>query len=326
MGLGAAHGGDDRIDLAEHGDHRRHAGNPAQRAVESELADEAEPVDELGRQLLVGHQHPDGDRQVETGADLAQARRRQVDRDAAVGPFPPGAHHRRPHPVAGLAACRIGLADDAETGQALADVHLDPDRDAGGPEEAGGRDGCEHGGPPTIERADRGGAARPHDVAGDGTEGVSASRRRCGGGWAEPADAGRARRRRRWRRCGCGRAGARLRPVRLRRTGPVAACAAVSLGLLALACDDDGPGDTARFCAEVQDNLGALVTPPATLDEVDEFLDLYRRVGDDAPLAIEPHWQALVLAYETASTVDPDGSGLGPAGARRRPTRRSGRR
>ena len=29
------------------------------------------------------------------------------------------------------------------------------------------------------------------------------------------------------------------------------------------------------------------------------------RIADVAPLAIEPHWQALVLNYETASTVDP---------------------
>ena len=33
-------------------------------------------------------------------------------------------------------------------------------------------------------------------------------------------------------------------------------------------------------------------------------MDTYRRIGDDAPLAIEPHWQALVINYETASTVD----------------------
>ena len=66
-------GGDDDIDVAEHGDHRGDAGHPAQRAVEAELADE--------RQLLRpassgtwpdGDEHADGDRQVEAGADLAQ--------------------------------------------------------------------------------------------------------------------------------------------------------------------------------------------------------------------------------------------------------------
>ncbi len=98
---------------------------------------------------------------------------------------------------------------------------------------------------------------------------------------------------------------ARLRPVRLRRTGALAAGTTVAVGLLAAGCGDDGPGDTARFCSAVQDNLAGLVTPPATLDDVDDYLALYRRIGDVAPLAIEPQWQALVTDYETASTVDP---------------------
>jgi hypothetical protein len=77
--------------------------------------------------------------------------------------------------------------------------------------------------------------------------------------------------------------------------------------LLGAACGGgEPPGDSERFCGEVQANSAALTTAPATEDEIDGFLDEYRRIGELAPLAIEPHWQALVLNYETASTVEPE--------------------
>ena len=85
---------------------------------------------------------------------------------------------------------------------------------------------------------------------------------------------------------------ARLPAVRLRRTAPFVAGAAVALGLMAVSCGDDGPGDTARFCAEVQDNLPALVTPPSTADDVD----------------------SAVLALERARVVRGLLDALGPAG------------
>src|SRR6185436_2556442 len=117
------------------------AGDSPQRAVEPELADEPEPVDGAEWQLLAGDDHPDGDRQIEPGADLARAGRREVHGDALRRPLAPGAHHRRPDAIARLPARRIGLADDAEPWQSLADVDLDAHRDAGGAEQAGGRDG-----------------------------------------------------------------------------------------------------------------------------------------------------------------------------------------
>jgi len=93
--------------------------------------------------------------------------------------------------------------------------------------------------------------------------------------------------------------------VRARSIVVVGACALAPLGLLATSCGDDGPGDTARFCGEVQAHQAELTAAPAEVGDVDRFLALYRDIGDVAPLAIEPHWQALVLNYETASTVDP---------------------
>ena len=79
-----------------------------------------------------------------------------------------------------------------------------------------------------------------------------------------------------------------------------------AVAVLGAACSGGEPsGDAERFCGEVQANTAQLVTAPATEDEIDGFLDEYRRIGELAPLAIEPHWQALVLNYETASTVEP---------------------
>jgi hypothetical protein len=76
-------------------------------------------------------------------------------------------------------------------------------------------------------------------------------------------------------------------------------------GGLVAGCGDDGPPATAKFCGEVQENATALLTAPTAIAEIPAFVDLYKRLERDAPLAIQPHWQALVLNYETASTVDP---------------------
>ena len=69
---------------------------------------------------------------------------------------------------------------------------------------------------------------------------------------------------------------------------------------------DDGPGDVETFCSEVQDHRDDLIARPETVDDIDDYVDLYRRIGDVAPLAIEPAWAVLVLNFETASTVEPD--------------------
>ena len=42
-----------------------------------------------------------------------------------------------------------------------------------------------------------------------------------------------------------------------------------------------------------------------TIADIDTVLALYRELGDLAPLAIDADWDALVLNYETASTVVP---------------------
>jgi hypothetical protein len=80
----------------------------------------------------------------------------------------------------------------------------------------------------------------------------------------------------------------------------------VALGLLALAGCRDDVGDAERFCGEVKTNSEAIVNPTLErLEDVDATLELYRDVGAVAPLDIEPHWDALIVNLETASTVDP---------------------
>lgn len=76
---------------------------------------------------------------------------------------------------------------------------------------------------------------------------------------------------------------------------------AASLAGLA-ACDDDSPGDSEAFCAAVSENRDALLALPTTGDEVDALIELWREVGESAPLAIEPDWDALTQNRELAWT------------------------
>ncbi len=73
----------------------------------------------------------------------------------------------------------------------------------------------------------------------------------------------------------------------------------------ALAGCNRAAGDQARFCADVESNREAIVTAPATANEIDDFIGLYKRIGESAPLAIDDQWDALIHNYETASTVEP---------------------
>jgi hypothetical protein len=93
--------------------------------------------------------------------------------------------------------------------------------------------------------------------------------------------------------------------VRLAPPVIASAAALVVLGALAAGCGDDGPGDTARFCGQVKAHTAELVTPPKALADVASFVGLYQRIDGVAPLSIQPHWEALILNFQTASTVDP---------------------
>lgn len=70
------------------------------------------------------------------------------------------------------------------------------------------------------------------------------------------------------------------------------------------ACGGDEAPSAERFCGEVAANKDALTNPAlAYTDDIEPLLDLYREIGALAPIAVEPDWNHLVSAYETASTV-----------------------
>lgn len=70
------------------------------------------------------------------------------------------------------------------------------------------------------------------------------------------------------------------------------------------ACSDGDAGSAERFCGKIVENKTQLTAPALTSsDDIEPLLDLYRDIGDLAPLSIEQEWTTLVAAYETASTV-----------------------
>jgi len=91
-------------------------------------------------------------------------------------------------------------------------------------------------------------------------------------------------------------------------TYPLKPFVLATLLVVSAACGDDAEsGDAQRFCGAVQENRDALVEPRLTSPaDAATLVELYRQVGELAPLAIEEHWDALTLLYATASTVDPD--------------------
>jgi hypothetical protein len=78
----------------------------------------------------------------------------------------------------------------------------------------------------------------------------------------------------------------------------------VAAALVVAACDDDSGGDAETFCSDVAENVEALRAVPATEDGVEELIDLWRDVGDAAPLAIEAEWDTLTENLERAWTSE----------------------
>lgn len=91
-----------------------------------------------------------------------------------------------------------------------------------------------------------------------------------------------------------------------RRSPLFTASAAIFAAGLMTACGGNGAGDAEKFCGQVQANAAALTQPNLQYSEdIEPLLNLYRSIGELAPLAIEPEWDQLTTAYETASTVVP---------------------
>lgn len=81
----------------------------------------------------------------------------------------------------------------------------------------------------------------------------------------------------------------------------------LTIAIALVGCDGgDGGGSAERFCGEIQLHSEQLTQPNLQFeDDIEPLLDLYREIGELAPLSIEPEWDQLIGAYETASTVVP---------------------
>ncbi len=148
--------------------HRRHhgsnAGDLAHAAIEPELTDEAQPLQLANGHLPVGGEEPDGDGEIEPGAALALAGRRQVDRDPARRPLQLAGEHGSTDPIARLSARFIGQADDLERGQPCGHVHFNGDRAPLDAEHRGRANSSEHA--RLLRRT--GGADAPTNEGGNG--------------------------------------------------------------------------------------------------------------------------------------------------------------
>ena len=83
----------------------------------------------------------------------------------------------------------------------------------------------------------------------------------------------------------------------------VAVTLAAACALLA-ACSSEEAPSAERFCGEVAANKEALTNPQLVYtDDIEPLLDLYRDIAALAPLGVQPDWDQIVSAYETASTV-----------------------
>lgn len=73
--------------------------------------------------------------------------------------------------------------------------------------------------------------------------------------------------------------------------------------IVLVACRDDENGrGTDEFCAQVTEHQAALFRGPAeqTRQAYEDLVELYRDIGELAPLAIEEEWTAMAELWETA--------------------------
>jgi hypothetical protein len=72
----------------------------------------------------------------------------------------------------------------------------------------------------------------------------------------------------------------------------------------ATACGSGHAGNAERFCGEIVAHKDELTNPDLQFSgDIGPVLDLYRSIGELAPLSIEKEWNELVAAYETADTI-----------------------
>ena len=114
-----------RVACREH--RRQHAGHRAQAPVEPQLPQVDGSRGRLGGHVARGRQCGDRDREVESAALLPQRRRRQVDRELALGERTPRVDRGSADPFARLPESGIRETDEDERREPGGDVGLDLD-------------------------------------------------------------------------------------------------------------------------------------------------------------------------------------------------------
>jgi hypothetical protein len=109
---------------ARGGSNRKNPSGGVNAAVERQLAEQQHIVDMTSRQDTARRQYPEGNRQVERGACLADVGRRQVDRDAVFREFKPGISNRAADAIATFTDGGIRKADHREARKSERNVHF----------------------------------------------------------------------------------------------------------------------------------------------------------------------------------------------------------
>jgi len=150
-GLGAVGGRHDhRVDPggAERVDEREHARHRPDRAVEPQLAEHADPVEDAVGELAGGGDEAEGDGELESRSGLANTARRKVDRDPLERELDRRRQQCRAYALARLADRRVRQPYDVVARKTGRHVDLHGDDVTVDARERGAANRGEHGGPP----------------------------------------------------------------------------------------------------------------------------------------------------------------------------------
>jgi hypothetical protein len=81
---------------------------------------------------------------------------------------------------------------------------------------------------------------------------------------------------------------------------------ALAVAVPATACSSEPVRTTASFCELLRTEQARLAGPVAQGSDVDDMVQMYRRLESAAPLSVEAEWQQLATLVELAATTDLD--------------------
>ncbi len=139
-------GEDQRLEAGAAGreGHRQRTAHGPDAPLQAQLTEDRHAVKPLAVDLAGRRQHPQGNRQVERGALLADVGRGEVHRDPFQRKRVPGVGERRVHPLASFFYGALRQAHGRKRRQAVRDVGLDVDQVGVDAEHGGGADAGQH--------------------------------------------------------------------------------------------------------------------------------------------------------------------------------------